>query len=353
MDKMSIFLLGVAKSDRLQVVSICRLMITTLFMVAGSGCAGTPRVEENTATLRVRNVQLRAHVRQSRNKIRDLQNQVVVLKDKLEAVRLGKQTIQQAATASIDPVEVMEPPDWSRVETVRADYQVVGIDSNGAEIVYVGEAAKEDSVSPQVEQESLPTVRSETVRTVRKEFPPLDKAFDRLPVSKSVPALPKQPIATTKQPPSKDTKPSQPAPALKTSSLAKASPPKSGTPRKQYEQYYTALRAGKHEQAIVGFRAFLKLFPKHSYADNALYWLGEAYYDQKQYSQAMSEFQRVIREYPKGNKAADALLKVGFCLLALGEIDEARKVFERVVDGYPKSHSAGLANTRLEQLAVQ
>jgi tol-pal system protein YbgF len=95
-------------------------------------------------------------------------------------------------------------------------------------------------------------------------------------------------------------------------------------------------------------RTFLKTYPRNDYADNAQYWLGEAYYAQKDYQHALVEFRATIETYPRGNKVPDALLKVGYCYQALGQTEKARAVLEQVVNLYPKTEPAALAAKRLE-----
>lgn len=117
-----------------------------------------------------------------------------------------------------------------------------------------------------------------------------------------------------------------------------------------YRRSYEALRAGKHEEAMQGFREFLHLFSNHDLADNAQYWLGECYYDRKDYASAVREFRRVIERYPSGNKVPDALLKVGYSYLALGSLEAGRQTLGQLLRSYPRHEAAGLAATRLAEL---
>ena len=96
-----------------------------------------------------------------------------------------------------------------------------------------------------------------------------------------------------------------------------------------------------------GFRRFLARYPRHDYADNAQYWIGECYYDLKQYHAATREFRRVVERYPRGNKVPDAMLKLGFSQLAAGERREGRQVLESLRKTYPKHEAARLAALRL------
>jgi tol-pal system protein YbgF len=121
-------------------------------------------------------------------------------------------------------------------------------------------------------------------------------------------------------------------------------------PLTAYRTAREALGRREHAAAIAGFRHFLERWPSHDYADNAQYWLGEAYYDQADYRTALVEFRAVIARYPNGNKAPDALLKVGFCLAKLGDASGAGDVLAQVVQIYPKTDAAKLATKRLEAL---
>jgi tol-pal system protein YbgF len=117
-----------------------------------------------------------------------------------------------------------------------------------------------------------------------------------------------------------------------------------------YKRSYQAVTSRDHATAIAGFRRFLEKYPRHDYADNAQYWLGEAYYDQHDWQTALTEFRRVVKHYPDGNKAPDALLKIGYCYARMGDDKAARDVLSQVVEIYPKSEAAALAAKRLEEL---
>jgi tol-pal system protein YbgF len=121
-----------------------------------------------------------------------------------------------------------------------------------------------------------------------------------------------------------------------------------GDAASEYRTAVDLVKAAKYGDAVAALRAFVARYPRHDYADNAQYWLGEAFYAQKDYPRALSEFRRVVEVYPRGNKVPDALLKVGYCYQAMGQGDKARAVLEQVVNIYPKSEPATLAAKRLE-----
>jgi tol-pal system protein YbgF len=117
-----------------------------------------------------------------------------------------------------------------------------------------------------------------------------------------------------------------------------------------YRRSYEALRLGKHDEAADGFREFLRRYAAHDLADNAQYWLGECYYDVKDFASAVREFRRVVERFPHGNKVPDALLKVGYSYLALGSVDAGKQTLEQLVRSYPRHETAVLATARLAEL---
>jgi len=117
-----------------------------------------------------------------------------------------------------------------------------------------------------------------------------------------------------------------------------------------YRKAYETLRAGKHEEAAQEFKAFLRAYPGSDLADNSQYWLGECYYDRKDFTQAVREFRRVIERYPNGNKVPDALLKVGFSYLSLGSTEAGKQTLTQLQRSYPWHEAAVLAGARLADL---
>jgi tol-pal system protein YbgF len=118
-----------------------------------------------------------------------------------------------------------------------------------------------------------------------------------------------------------------------------------------YTRAFDALRAANYPAAIGGFRQFLEAHPGSDLADNAAYWLGEAYYVTRDYRNAASSFERVMREWPSSQKAPDALLKLGYTQIELQRPDAARVTLNDVIARYPDTEAARLARERLRRLA--
>lgn len=263
--------------------------------LAGVGCASPVKaLREDNQRLSRTVVELRAERRAQDRKIRDLEHQIA----KLKAASVASEAVPPTL-----PVEVVAPPAYEEGQ------RFVGIADDGSEIIYEGDAALGTPAVVEPVHRSSPAASSERVRATRK--------------------APKVSARSSKAPTRSES---------------------SSTVAEEYRAAVELVRAGKTDEAITALRAFLRAYPRHDYADNAQYWLGEAYYAVKDYQHALAEFRATIETYPRGNKVPDALLKVGYCYQSLGQTDKARAVLEQVVNLYPKSEPAALAARRLETL---
>lgn len=120
-----------------------------------------------------------------------------------------------------------------------------------------------------------------------------------------------------------------------------------------YGDAFAALKAGRYEEAARGFQLYLTKYPQGPRADNAMYWLGEAQYVQKDYTSALKSFQAVASGFPDSRKAGDALLKVGYCQYELKAFRNARATLESVRTGFPGTEAASLAEQRLTKMDVE
>jgi tol-pal system protein YbgF len=116
-----------------------------------------------------------------------------------------------------------------------------------------------------------------------------------------------------------------------------------------YGNAFAAMKAGRYEEAALGFETYLAKYPRGPRADNATYWLGEAQYMQQQYDAALKSFQAVAR-FPESRRLPDAMLKVGYCQYELKAFKNARATFQKVVSTYPETDAAAQARMRIEKM---
>ena len=127
----------------------------------------------------------------------------------------------------------------------------------------------------------------------------------------------------------------------------------SGEDKTAYQAAFNLLKDGQYDRAIGAFQKFLVTYPDSSLADNAQYWLGEAYYVNRTYPEAEAAFQRVVDKYPQSRKLADALLKIGFCRYELKQWQSAREVLGQVVARFTDTPAARLAQQRLDKMSAE
>ncbi|HEY8037941.1 MAG TPA: tol-pal system protein YbgF [Methylobacter sp.] len=120
-----------------------------------------------------------------------------------------------------------------------------------------------------------------------------------------------------------------------------------GDEKQQYQQAYEALRNGHTAQAIAEFNALLGKNPKGEYANNAQYWLGEAYRVNQDTDSARKAFSGVIENYPGSAKVPDAMLKLGTIEIEQKNPAKAREYLTRVTADFPGSTAARLAAKKL------
>jgi tol-pal system protein YbgF len=120
-----------------------------------------------------------------------------------------------------------------------------------------------------------------------------------------------------------------------------------------YSQAFDALKAGSYSVAITGFKDFLGTYPTSPLAENAQYWLGEAYYVNRDYEAAAGAFRTVMRKWPDSRKAPDALLKLGYTQFEQKQFAAARATLQEVTKKYPGTDSARLAADRLKRIPAQ
>jgi len=120
-----------------------------------------------------------------------------------------------------------------------------------------------------------------------------------------------------------------------------------------YNAALANFRAREHGQAVLDFMDFIARYPAHPEAPMAQSWIGEAYYEQRDYRQAIIELERVVTMAPTSFVAADALLKIGLAHTMLRENSRAQQAWRRLVREYPGSESAGKARALLREHAAR
>ncbi|MDD3762584.1 MAG: tol-pal system protein YbgF [Nevskiales bacterium] len=188
-------------------------------------------------------------------------------------------------------------------------------------------------------------------RRSREQYLDLDRRLQRFEGGSSAPTYGGAPIGATVQSGGTVTTPPVPPPAgpsgsappVTISNGSGASPEEEGA----YLTAFDALKNGKYDNAIRGFKTLLDKWPQGRYADNALYWTGEAYYVKRDYRSALDSFRGVLKRFPASPKAPDAMLKLGLTQIELKQESEGKATLRQLIESYPQSSAARLAQQRL------
>ena len=99
--------------------------------------------------------------------------------------------------------------------------------------------------------------------------------------------------------------------------------------------------------------AFQRVFdadPHGELADNALFWIGETYFNAGQYGEAIRYYARVARDYSDQNKAPDAMYKLALAYEKTSDLTLAKQTLEQVITRYPYSSPAAAAKAELKRI---
>lgn len=117
-----------------------------------------------------------------------------------------------------------------------------------------------------------------------------------------------------------------------------------------YDQAYGDYTRGRYEIARQGFQEYLKAYPTSDLSDDARYWIGETYFNQKDYPAAINEFARVTTDYPASEKMPASLYKLGRCYELAGNQPKATQHYQDLIAKFPNSQEAKLAQEALRTL---
>jgi len=127
-----------------------------------------------------------------------------------------------------------------------------------------------------------------------------------------------------------------------------ANPAAGMSPGRLWDMAFSDYAAGQWPLAIQGFETYIRAFPKSEQADDAQFYIGEAYQLDGKMREALAAYERVASDYPQSNRAADSYYKRGVIYNTLNQPDKAREMFETTIKQFPTSESSRLAKQLLD-----
>ncbi len=144
--------------------------------------------------------------------------------------------------------------------------------------------------------------------------------------------------------------PAPAAPPTMATAKPALAPAPSDAEARAYEAAQGQRRIGNYQGAITAFQAFIDQYPKSPLAPRAQYWIGDSYYNLRDFKRSIGAQQKLIATYPGSSSVPDALLNTASSQIELGDIRGARNTLDGIVTRYPTSEAAVKAKRRLANL---
>jgi len=120
----------------------------------------------------------------------------------------------------------------------------------------------------------------------------------------------------------------------------------------QYQRALQLYREGQSEEAIRLLRDFLRQNPKSDLADNAQFWLGEAYYSRGDYNRAIIELNEVLLKHSQGDQVPGSLLALATAFANSGDKIDARLILQKLISDHGDSEEAKVGREQLNALTA-
>ncbi len=132
-------------------------------------------------------------------------------------------------------------------------------------------------------------------------------------------------------------------PAGSASSASSAAPDSGADAHAEFSTAMNLLAKARYDEASAAFRTYADTHPKDDLAPQAVYWVGDIAYVQKDFADAARAFAEVIKKYPTSARAPDSMLKLGQSLIAAGQKKEGCTALAALPAKYPHASSAVLS----------
>jgi len=122
--------------------------------------------------------------------------------------------------------------------------------------------------------------------------------------------------------------------------------------RAKYEEGMRLLAKAQYDEARSAFRGFADDYPTDELAPQAVYWLGDIAYVQKDYPSAARAFAEEIKKYPSSSRAPESMLKLGQSLIAMGQKSQGCTTLGALPSKYPNAAKTITARASQERKAA-
>ena len=120
-----------------------------------------------------------------------------------------------------------------------------------------------------------------------------------------------------------------------------------------YDAAQEQRRIGNYQGAIAALQSYIKQYPNSERAPRAQYWIGDSYFNLRDFKSAIASQQALLKTYPDSSSVPDALLNIASAQIELGDTRAAKKILHDLITKYPLSDAADKAKRRLPALGAK
>jgi tol-pal system protein YbgF len=264
---------------------------------AGADAGGAPEL-----VLRIN--RLEEQLRQANGRIEELENSEHRLEDQLQKFRQDVEF--RFGERSGQP----EPPAPATAAPAPAP-----------EAVIEGSAAAKPKKSDAFDPDAMPNAPGAPQ--------PLGTTAPSAPLVRPAPPPAGTPLELGKAPPSA---PAATGPLITSSGVAMLD-----APREQFNTALQAFQTGQYQQAEDGFKAFMAANSGHRLTPDAIFYIGETYFQRSRAREAAEQYLKITTDYAKSSRAPESMVRLGQTLAALGNAEQACATFTEFGKRYPSA----------------
>jgi tol-pal system protein YbgF len=278
------------------------------------------------ASMVVRLDRLENDLRQANGRIEELENQAKVLQDQLKRFqqdvefRLGG---APPASAAAPPAPGAAPPIVAVAPGAAVDLPPGGKPVKRSD-------AFDPNADPNAPGAPRPLGSTTPSAPLSAAGPPLD--ISAIKPAAASPATPAGPLVADVAPPPA----AGPAPAA----INGAGIDFTDAPREQFAAAVEAYRNGDYAKAEDQLKAFIVVNASHRLVPDAIFYLGETYFQRSRPREAAEQYLKLSTDYAKSARAPEGMLRLGQSLAALGSNEQACATLAEVGKRYPTAAPA-------------
>ena len=108
-------------------------------------------------------------------------------------------------------------------------------------------------------------------------------------------------------------------------------------PKEQFNAALQAFQSGQYQQAEAGFKAFLAANADHRLTPDAIFYIGESYFQRSRAREAAEQYLKVTTSFARSSRAPESMVRLGQALAALGNNEQACATFAELGKRYPNA----------------